>query len=499
MKETINELFEKQVSKTPDNVAVIYEEKKVTFKELNEKINKFANYLIRNGVKKNDRICLITDHSIDMIVSIFAIIKSGATYIPIEPTFPTKRIDFIINEAEPRFIITQEKYENIFDKKYKIIFNDELVYNNEPISNPKNINEGNSPLYILYTSGTTGTPKGVVVEHRNVYNYINAFKEYFKISEKDRMLQSSVCTFDIFVEEVFPILMVGGTLVVANSKQIGKSLELLDLIEKQKVTITSSFPYFLNDIDKHINDVKELPNSWKIAISGGDTLRKEYIGKLCDKLRIFNTYGPTETTVCAAYYEFKKDYPISETIPIGKPIENVEIYILDENLNKVNDGEFGEICISGKGVSRGYLNQIEKTNKNFIVNPFNPNERLYLAGDIGRKLNDGNYDFLKRKDEQVMIWGKRVEPQEVEKVMLKNNHIKNAIVKPFTDTHGYSYLTAYYTLNNDSFDENIEGIRNQMKGYLPDFMIPEFFVKMNDFPLGINGKINLKEFPIIMK
>lgn len=499
MKESVNELFQKQVLKTPDNIAIIDEINKITYKGLNEKANKFANYLRKKGVKKNDRICLIMEHKIEIIISLFAIIKCGATYIPIEPSFPIKRIDFIINEAKPKFVITEEKYKDTFDTIYKNIFYNEKEYDYESNLNIESIDDNKTPLYILYTSGTTGVPKGVVVTHQNVYNYINAFKKFFRITEKDIMLQSSVCTFDIFVEEVFPILMTGGTLVVANSKQIGNSIELFNLIKKHKVTITSTFPYFLNDVDKYIKDVTELPNSWKIAISGGDTLRKEYIGKISNKLRVFNTYGPTETTVCASYYEFKKDYIISESIPIGKPIENVEIYILDDNLKKVKDGEFGEICISGKGVSNGYLNQIEKTNKNFIINPFNVKEKLYKTGDIGRKLSDGNYDFLKRKDQQVMIYGKRVEPLEVEKVMLKNEHIKNAIVKPFIDSNGYSYLTAYYTLNNDVSDDNIEKIKDGMHEYLPDFMIPEFFVKMNEFPIGLNGKINLKDFPLIMK
>jgi len=499
MKETSNELFEKQVLETPDNIAIIDRKEEITYKKLNEKINKFTNYLIKKGVKRDDRICLVMNHSIDMIVAIFSIIKAGATYIPMEPTFPSKRINFIIKESNAKFVVTQEKHENIFEDRSKNIFYNEEEYMSEIANNPKNINEGSTAAYVLYTSGTTGMPKGVMVEHKNVYNYINAFKEYFKITEKDRMLQASVCTFDIFVEEVFPILMTGGTLVIVSSDKLNNSIELFNLIKEQKITITSTFPYFLNDVDKYIKNSDELPESWKIAISGGDTLRKEYIGKISEKIRVFNTYGPTETTVCASYYEFKKDYNLTETIPIGKPINNVEIYILDDNMNKVPNGEIGEICISGKGVSRGYLNQNEKTNASFITNPFNENEKLYKTGDLGKLLPDGNLDFLKRKDQQVMIWGKRVEPLEVEQVMLKNNKIKSAVVKPFTDSHGYSYLTAYYTINNEYPEESIEEIKNEMAGYLPEFMIPEFFVKMNDFPLGINGKINLKNFPIIMK
>ena len=387
---------------------------------------------------------------------------------------------------------------NIFDCKSKLILYDESLYKSNSKTNPENINENNTPIYILFTSGTTGNPKGVIIEHRNVYNYVNAFKEYFKVTENDRMLQSSVCTFDIFVEEVFPILLTGGTLVIANSKQVKKSEELLKLIKNKNITITSTFPYFLNDIDKIIEKDEDIPSSWRIAISGGDILRKEFINKLSNKLRIFNTYGPSETTVCASYYEFKKDYELTDSIPVGKPINNVNIYILDDNLKPVENGSIGEICISGKGVGRGYLNLENKTKESFVKNPFDANSILYRTGDLGKILPDGNIDFIKRKDKQVMIFGKRVEPLEVENVMLKNCNIKNAIVRPFEDTNGYSYLTAYYTTNSD-VKGTVKDIKNYMSNFLPEYMIPEYFVEMNEFPLTANGKIDVKVFPMVRK
>ena len=497
MKNTINVLFENQVNETPELIAVVEGNKEISYKELNKKVNQFSGFLIESGVKKGDRVCLVMDHSIDMIVTIFAIIKSGATYIPMEPTFPTKRINFIIEESNARYVVSHSKYDDIFENKEKIIHYDTNILKDFSENNIDNLNDDNSVMYVLYTSGTTGKPKGVMVEHQNVCNYVKAFKDYFKINTSDKMLQSSVCTFDIFVEEVFPILLTGGSLVIANAKQNKNPMDLLDLIKEKKVTLTSTFPYFLNDINKSIKSLDEIPSSWRIAISGGDTLRKEFITKISEKLRIFNTYGPTETTVCASYFEYDKNYNL-DTIPIGEAINNVNIMILDNDLKEVEDGAFGEICISGKGVSRGYLNLKEKTNENFIVNPYNPEERLYRTGDLGRKLPDGNFDFLKRKDEQVMILGKRVEPLEVENVMLKDDSIKNVIVKPNQDVNGYSYLTAYYIQNNDKPD-SITNIKSKMMDYLPEFMIPEFFVKMSEFPLTANGKINKNAFPVIMK
>lgn len=497
MMECVNLLFENQVTETPDNISIIDEKEKITYKKLNEKINQFTHYLLRIGVKKNDRICIVMDHSIEMIETIFAIIKSGATYIPMEPTFPVKRINYIVEESNAKFIITKEKYKDTFEKKDRLIFYNEQLLKNESIENPINIPNEDTIMYVLYTSGTTGKPKGVMVQHKNVFNYINAFKEYFKITNKDKMLQCSVCTFDIFVEEVFPILMTGGTLVVAGSNKLNKPEELFNLIKEKAISITSTFPYFLNDIDKLIKNQDELPDTWRIAISGGDTLRKEFIKKIAKKIRVFNTYGPTETTVCASYYEYNENYDL-DSIPVGRPINNVNIYILDDNLNVMPDGEIGEICISGKGVSKGYLNLEEKTNKNFIPNPFNKSERLYKTGDLGRILPDGNIDFIKRKDQQIMIEGKRVEPLEVENIILKNDKIKNAIVQSYQDERNYSHLVAYFIFNNGE-EEKISVIKNEMEQYLPNFMIPETFIKMKEFPSTINGKIDTKSLPMIMR
>ena len=497
MKKCINDLFEKQVIQTPDNIAIVDDNKQITYKELNEKINQFTDYLIKRGLKKDDRVCIVMNHSIEMIITIFAVIKSGATYIPMEPTFPINRINYIVEEAEAKYIITQEEYKNIFIKKEKIIIYNQGLFEKNIKDNPTLIPDEDTILYVLYTSGTTGNPKGVMVQHKNVYNYINAFKDYFKINENDRMLHCSVCTFDIFVEEVYPILMTGGTLIIASMEILNNTEELFNLIKTKNISITSTFPYFLNDIDKKIKSANELPDSWRIAISGGDTLRKEFIEKISKKIRVFNTYGPTETTVCATYYEYDSNSDL-ECIPVGKPINNVKVYILDDNLDIVKDGTIGEICISGNGVSKGYLNLAEKTNENFITNPFDSKEKMYKTGDLGRVLLDGNIEFIKRKDQQVMIWGKRVEPLEVEKVMLKNNKIKNAIVKAYQDEENYSHLVAYLIFN-DGKEEKISTIKKQMEQYIPNFMIPETFIKMPQFPLTINGKIDRKSLPMIMR
>lgn len=493
MGNTINDLFEEQVEKTPDNIAIVYSKKELTYRELNKKVNMLVNYLKDEQVQRDDFIGIILDHSEEMIISILAAVKLGATYIPMEPDFSKKRINYILEQTKAKLVITSRKYKNIIDKERKTIYYDETVFQEYPKEDPKNENNPSTALYVLYTSGTTGKPKGVIIEHRNVCNYVKAFKEYFKITPEDRMLQSSVCTFDIFTEELYPILLTGGALVIADKEKTKKSEELLNFIGENNITITSTFPYFLNEVDK-----LEIPKSWRIAISGGDVLRKEYIKHISKKLDVYNTYGPTETTVCASYYKYDENYKLSNSIPVGKPIKGVEIYVLNDKLEKVKNGQVGELCITGNGVSRGYVDKKEKSNSNFIVNPYNSKQKMYKSGDLGRILEDGNIEFIKRKDQQVMIYGKRVEPLEVENVLLKINKIDNAIVKPYEDSNGLSYLAAYYIVDKGE-NENINQVKEEMRDYLPEFMIPEFFVKMESFPLTPNGKLDRKCLPIVMK
>lgn len=488
---TINKLFEEQVKRTPNNIAIVLGDTRITYDELNKLANRKANFLISKGVEKENYVGIIVNSkTIDRIVDIFAIIKSGAAYIAIEPTFPKERIDYIIKQSGMKFIFTQEIYKSLFKNK-DILISDKQDFKEFSSENPKNTNSGENAMYILYTSGTTGEPKGVVVEQRNVCNYVKAFKNEFKITQDDKMLQNSVCTFDIFVEEVFPILLSGGTLVLATDEEKNDVKKLYELMEKEKVTIISSFPYLLNDFNKY-----KIPTSLKIAISGGDVLRKEYVDNLLKKVKIYNTYGPTETTVCVSYYHYTDKEVDAKTVPIGKPIYGTDILILDDNMKKIKAGEIGEICIIGNGVSRGYFNKPEETAKNFVKNPYDESQRMYKSGDLGLLRKDGTIEFIKRKDKQVMIEGRRVEPLEVENIMYKYNGIDSAVVKPFFDENEYAYLTCYYSAKNDV---PLSKIKNHLKDYLPEFMVPEFFVKLDKMPKTENGKIDRKHLPIILK
>lgn len=496
MNENLVQSFEEQVKKTPARIAVTDLYRSITYDILNQEVNQLARYFrTKYQLKQKEYVGIILDHTCNMIIAILAVLKCGCTYVPMEPDFPQKRIETILNEVNVKLVITEQKYSHFSNKKHCVFefseqYKSEIAFMNSEDLNLKIDQDTNA--YVLYTSGSTGKPKGVMVCHRNVINYANAFHHEFSLSESDCMLQNSVCTFDIFVEETFPILLCGGTLAVISQKANKNISSLIDFINSKKVTIISTFPYLYIEFNK----MEQLPKSLRVLISGGDILRKEYIDKLINKIDIYNTYGPTETTVCASYYKCSKEnFDNYDYIPIGKPILNTDIYLLNNNLDKVQNGEDGEICITGEGVSMGYFNNHEETDKYFIDNPFNPGQIMYKSGDLAKKLEDGNLLFLKRKDKQVMIGGKRVEPLEVESVIEAHPNVNQSIIKVISDEINQNYLVAYI---HSETALNKTDIESYLKQYLPSYMLPSFYVKIPQIPLTLNGKVDRNALPLIL-
>lgn len=460
--ETINRLFEKQASATPETVAVRCDGRDVSYGELNASANRMAHSLLACGVQPGQFVGVVADHSEKMVAAILAVIKSGATYTAMEPDFPRERIAFILAETGAQIVLTQQKYAAILPDGVTPLWIDDPLAE-FPSDNPQPQIDANNALYVLYTSGTTGTPKGVVIEHRNVANYVEAFDAEFVLTRADRMLQCSVCTFDIFVEEFFPVLLRGGTLVIASREQRGDAAALARLMRDERVTLISGFPYLLRDLQEH-----ELPDSLRVAISGGDVLHSEHIAKLAAKIPVYNTYGPSETTVCATYYRYARE---NGCVPIGKAIRGVSVKILDS----------GEICIAGAGVGRGYLNRPAETARAFFPDG-------YRTGDLGRLLPDGNIEFLGRKDRQVMIWGKRVEPSEVEGVMSRMSGVERVAVKLVAPNH----LAAYYIASQEISEAQW---RDFLERFLTDYMIPKTFILLEAMPHTLSGKIDYGALP----
>lgn len=474
MNDTIYSRFKIQVGQRPDAVAIVEDNRQFTYHELDRLVDAILSKFHNKGYKF---IGIVMNHGAEMIAAILAVLKSGAAYIPAEPSLPHDRIKYMMSTAGVKLVI-DDNYCNSLP---------ECSIDYPDTSLP------DSPAYVLYTSGTTGKPKGVIVTNSNVVNYSEAFEQEFHTAPGDVMLQYSVCSFDIFVEEVFTTLLNGATLAIP-SREIrnGSMSMLMDFVTRHNITVISGFPYLLAEMNK----LDTLPPSIRLLISGGDILRNSYIDKLRDfDVMIYNTYGPSEATVCATYYRCDNARSLPDgTFPVGKAIKGVTVKILDNNLKEVPFGKTGEICITGDGISLGYIgNPPEQSN---FVTMDNGN-RLYRSGDLGYILPDGNIAFLHRKDEQVMILGKRVEPEEVENVLNSSPEVERGVVCPFSDAKGLSYLVAYFVPNKGKY--TLKSIKRWLASKLTDYMIPEYFVEMKEIPLTVRGKVDKKALPIVLK
>ena len=462
---TIYDVFKQQVTAQTDAVAVMDEKKCLTYSELDAMATEIADGF---PVKQPAKVGIVMSHSVEMIATILAALKSGAAYVPAEPSFPKERIKYMMEDCD--FVVTDKGIQHIHN----------------------NINKVSDLAYILYTSGTTGKPKGVMVTNKNVLHYVCAFQHEFHPHPGDRMLQHSVCSFDIFVEEVFTTLLCGATLCIPSEETKADIHRLMDYIERNRVTMLSSFPYLLLEMNK----LPRIPHTLRLLISGGDVIRAKYIDRLRTQgVMIYNTYGPSETTVCASYFRVDNAQPLADgTFSIGKAVLGASIEILDDRLQPVKDGETGEICIFGNGISLGYQGDVPE-NANFTTMP--DGRRVYRSGDLGYVLPDGNLAFLHRKDKQVMIMGKRVESDEVEKVLCDQREVETAVVCPQTDTDGLSYLVAYVVPRSKRFSLNT--LKRSLADHLTSFMIPEFFVTMPSLPMTPNGKVDRRALPVVRK
>lgn len=477
--------FRHQVDANPEAVAIIDDQRQLSYQELDQLTDAIA-------AKLPDRcrfVGVVMDHGAEMVASILAVLKCGAAYVPAEPGFPVDRIRFMLTETNVDAVVTQRTYDDLFLGAERV-----FVENGQPIEQTgKEIDCSTEPedlAYVLYTSGTTGTPKGVSIENRNVLSYIDAFKHEFDIGPGDVMLQHSVCSFDIFVEEVFSALLNGAALAIPSERVKSDTEVLIDYIEQHGVTIVDGFPYLIADIDHS----GRIPEGVRLYISGGDVLRSSYCTNLLEHAKVYNTYGPSETTCCATYYCANDGAALEDgTFPIGKAVLCDSISILDDNLKPVPDGQIGEICISGGGVSRGYLGD-HPEQANFVNID---GVRTYRSGDLGYVLDDGNIVFLHRKDSQVMIEGRRVECSEVENVLVGDEEVEHAVVRAHRDESDLSYMVAYVVPHSQSL--KLSELEHRLARELASFMIPEFFVLMHEIPLNANGKPDDAALPVVMK
>lgn len=487
MHETVCAMFAEVAAKQPDAPAILEDGRTITFAELSALSAQIAEG-IPQGVQA---VGIVMRHRAEMIASIFAAARRGIVYVPAEPFFPARRIDFMMHEAGAERLLADKEYEGRHGSVPVIYPDCEICERHREVPACSDSCRPGTPLYVLYTSGTTGQPKGVCVTNANVCHYVRAFRDEFHMGPGDVMLQHSVCSFDIFVEEVFCSLLNGAALAIP-SEEVNEDLPaLMDFVDRHHVTAISGFPYLLAEM----NDLDAVPESVRLIISGGDVLRAAYVDRLLHQAEVYNTYGPSETTVCATYYRCRNGQILEDgTYPIGRPVKGTQVRLLDEEGKEVPRGEAGEICIFGDGVSLGYVGNREAENRAFVETE---GGRMYRSGDLGRMLDSGDIDFLRRKDSQIMILGRRVEILEVEAALYQCEGVLHAVVRSFRDEDDLAYMTAYIVPKSGELSAS--RIRAQLAERLPEYMIPEFIVEMRRIPLNPNGKPDLAQLPVVLK
>lgn len=486
---TIKEIFEEQAQAAPSDIAVVMKDEALSYKELNDKANVLANYLLSHDVKKGDIVPVLMNRSIDLIISMIAIIKSGAVYLPISTEYPSERIDYILENSKAKTVITTSSCNLVHTDKFSTIMLDTFNYSNKLNSNPDTTVAPYDTLYIIYTSGSTGTPKGVRITNQNLNNFVNNFRNYFGgINAQDNCLASTNIAFDVSIFEFFTTLLNGATLYLYEENTINDIFNYCKSIVKNNITLLYIPPNILEEVYNILSTYSYVPIK-KILIGvepiGSATMKKYY--KFNSDMKIVNAYGPTETTICATANVLAEDTIKNyRVIPIGKPLSNLSLFVLDKNLKPVPVATPGELYIAGDNVGKGYLNNKELTDKSFIKLPdYLTTKIAYKTGDLVKWNADGTISFIGRKDNQVKINGHRIELGEIESCIYRYPNIDKSVVTIDNKNKIIAYFSAEKAIN-------VADLKAFLQRKLPSYFIPNFFVQVDKFKLTANGKVDRK-------
>lgn len=489
---TVVDLFESQVSKTPNKLALVSNNLSFTYKDLNEKANILAYHLKDfYNIKPTDIIGIMLNRSPEMIIGLLAILKCGAAYLPIDPDYPNERISYMLENSKTEIVLVNNSTEESIPVKYtkvNIGLNNPLYLENHHVKSPKLSISSDYLAYLIYTSGSTGKPKGVMLTHKNLHNFIVGMKKIINFSEDKTMVSLTTICFDIFGLELWCSITSGLTFVLANESEQNSPELLNNLCIKNHVnmiqTTPSRYANLLSDKAQHkfLNEITDI-------MVGGEAMPKNLLQYLKEisTAKIYNLYGPTETTI----WSTAKNLTDTDTITVGKPIANTQCYILNKNHKLLPPYTAGELYIGGDGVSKGYLHRKALTDEKFIVSPFIKNSRIYNTNDLAYFTNDGEIVHLGRTDFQVKIRGYRIELGEIENRIIKYNSISNAVVIPDSEN---KYLLCYYVASEEI---KISKLISYLLKHLPNYMIPAYFKKLDEIPLTPNGKIDRKALPKI--
>ena len=487
----INQLFEEQAERRSDQIAVKYSNDYLTYGELNSRVNKLANYLIGKGIKNDSIVGIMIDRSINMLIGLLSILKAGAAYVPLDPSFPKEQLQYIVKDSGINILLTEKKLNtlsSIFNVNSICIDSEWEIINKEDEKNVKVIQSSSDLIYVIYTSGSTGNPKGVMIKHSAVNNFLQSMKRYPGFNENDNLLAVTTLSFDIAGLEIYLPLISGACVVIADKADTIDGKALLSLIEKNNVTV-----------------MQATPSTWKIMLEagwentpglkmlcGGEAFSKDLADKMLERGgELWNMYGPTETTIWSSVKKIEKT---DSKILIGHPIANTKFYVVDKDLKCVPIGIVGELLIGGKGLASGYLNRDNLTQNKFTQSFNNYDGYVYRTGDLVKFHPDGNIEFIGRNDFQVKIRGFRIELGEIETRLLEFENIKEAVVIVNENRNDEKKLVAYFILKNKNVIY-INLLITFLKEKVPDYMVPSFFIELDKIPLTPNGKIDRQALP----
>jgi amino acid adenylation domain-containing protein len=488
---TIQQIFEEQVQETPDGTAIILGENKLSYSELNEKANQLAWTLRNMGMENNGIAGLIMERSIEMMVSLLGILKAGGAYLPIDPTLPEERKQYMLKDSQANLMVTQtriftENSNGKTENQSKVLFIDDAGDLTGATHNPESINQSEDLAYVMYTSGSTGTPKAVAVPHKGLINHSTAFKRKFYLTPQDNIVLFASISFDASISEIVMTLLNGSSLCLLTEKIISDFDLFQHYFTNQNITVATLPPSYVTHFKPE--DFKSL----RVLISAGSPPTTRMIHQWKEKVQFINAYGLTETSVCATHVNISEEGFDGHPTNVGGPIINARVYVLGPNLKLQPIGVMGELCVAGDIIARGYVNQPELTEERFVSNPFEENKKLYKTGDYARWLPNGRIEFLGRMDHQVKVRGYRIELSEIEGQLLKYKDIREVVVIARKEENGEQYLCAYYTCSQQI---NTSLLREYMNEKLPNYMIPSAFVQMEELPLSPNGKIDREALP----
>ena len=488
----INECAAKNLKKA----AIKFGDRVLTYQELQERSNKLARVLIDHRIKTGDVVGLALDRSPEMIISLLAILKSGAAYVPLDPEYPKDRVEFMLDDSSAKILLTSAKYHNHFKSAAtELLIEDALVkFDDHSVDDPKVKIKGDDLAYVLYTSGSTGKPKGVQIRHYNLVNFLLSMQKEPGMKPSDHILIVTTISFDIAGLEIYLPLITGAQIILTTTETAKDGRLLLDLARSEEISFMQATPYtwrMMLEADWY----ERLPLK---ILCGGEAMPKDLVNKLTSRTsELWNMYGPTETTIWSTLKLVTSD----EDITIGKPIANTQVYILDEKLNNLTDGSIGEIYIAGDGVAKGYLNRKELTAERFVTNYFSDDasEKMYRTGDLGMINKAGEIKCLGRIDHQVKVRGYRIELEEIEHALVKQEDIKEAVVVAREDIPGDPRLVAYVVLTasvpGDHLKTQTVKWQQSLLTVLPEYMVPDDFVLIEAIPITPNGKIDRKALP----